>query len=115
MNDFLKQGSKQSSFCLYIIQQSNDNRKFNRGKLLNIGYRIAKQDGCNVFIFHDVDLLPSNDLLTTYTKIPIDSPIHIASVWNRYNENESYVGGIVSFTSEQVLPITLVLDTQMTN
>ena len=31
-------------FHIYIIEQShNDGRKFNRGKLLNIGYNIAKK------------------------------------------------------------------------
>ena len=30
-------------FCIYIIEQSNDNRKFNRGKLLNIGFDYAIQ------------------------------------------------------------------------
>ena len=109
------------TYEIYIIQQSNDNRKFNRGKLLNIGYDIAKKKGCNLFIFHDVDLLPSNELLKYYyytdpnllkattiddtdavasTVDSIRSPLHIARVWNRYNSNKSYFGGIVLFTAK---------------
>lgn len=46
-------------YKVYVIEQSNDNRKFNRGKLLNIGFKIACKEGCRAFIFHDVDLIPS--------------------------------------------------------
>lgn len=91
----------QHEYKIYIIEQSVDNRKFNRGKLLNIGYDIAQKEGFNLFIFHDVDLLPSDDLLEYYTALPHTGPCHIARVWNRYNNNEKYFGGIVAFTKEQ--------------
>jgi hypothetical protein len=32
------------SFKIFIIEQSNDRRKFNRGKLLNIGFKITEDD-----------------------------------------------------------------------
>ena len=85
-----------------IIEQSNDDRKFNRGKLLNIGFDLSKKEipQPNVFIFHDVDLIPSMDLLNDYFTIPSVNPIHIARVWNRYNNNPRYFGGIVSFSQE---------------
>lgn len=54
-----------------------------------------------MFIFHDVDLIPSKELLTNYTSVPTAGPCHIASVWNRYNNNDKYFGGIVSFTRSQ--------------
>lgn len=89
-------------FRIYIIEQSDDKRKFNRGKLLNIGYDIAKKDGCEVFIFHDVDLLPSAELIKYYITKPNDNhPVHIARVWNRYSNNDKYFGGIVAFSKEQ--------------
>lgn len=46
-----------SSFHIFVIEQSLDQRKFNRGKLLNAGFDMARND-YDVFIFHDVDLLP---------------------------------------------------------
>lgn len=49
----------ESSYRIYVIEQSNDERKFNRGKLLNIGFQIACSEGCKALIFHDVDLIPS--------------------------------------------------------
>lgn len=40
-----------------MVEQTADGRKFNRGKLLNAGFDMARDD-YDVFIFHDVDLLP---------------------------------------------------------
>ena len=85
---------------IYVIQQSDDNRKFNRGALLNIGFRDAEKDGCNIFIFHDVDLLPSEELKEYYINPPESKPVHIAGVWDRYNKNTDYFGGIVVFNED---------------
>ena len=92
--------SSGKTFKVYIIEQSADGRKFNRGKLLNIGFDIAKKEGAEIFIFHDVDLLPSIELLPYYTT-PSSNPVHIARVWNRYNGNNKYFGGIVNFSRSQ--------------
>ena len=85
MSRFLQGSNK--AFRIYIIEQSDDGRKFNRGKLLNIGFDLAKKDGCKVFVFHDVDLIPSSpSLLPFYTNSPpTEGPVHIARVWDRYN------------------------------
>lgn len=93
------------NFKIFIIEQSNDGRKFNRGKLLNIGFDIAVKNRCEIFIFHDVDLLPSPELLDFYTRLPSSNPIHIARVWPRYSTNHKYFGGIVSFNEEQFVRI----------
>jgi predicted glycosyltransferase involved in capsule biosynthesis len=82
------------TFEIYIIQQSNDNRKFNRGKLLNIGYDIARRNDCNLFVFHDVDLLPSEELLkyyyyTQHVSVPDPQLIHTISTINNNNSNTS--------------------------
>lgn len=91
-----------NDFHIYIIEQSDDNRKFNRGKLLNIGFDCAQKEGCEIFIFHDVDLIPSPDLLAAYTTLPaVSGPVHIARVWDRYSVNQAYFGGIVAFSAAQ--------------
>lgn len=46
-----------SAFHIFVVEQARDGRKFNRGKLLNAGFDITRGD-FDVFIFHDVDLLP---------------------------------------------------------
>jgi len=95
-----------ANFNIIIVEQSRDDRKFNRGKLLNIGFEIARKEfHSNIFIFHDVDLLPSKDLAEEYFRIPTDNPIHIARVWSRYNKNPKYFGGIVSFSEEMFVRI----------
>ena len=91
MNNYLKD----YSYNIFVIEQSQDGRKFNRGKLLNIGYLLA--DAYTHFIFHDVDLIPSLSLRKYYTNRSIQ-PVHLASVWSRYNANPSYFGGVVSFS-----------------
>ena len=98
MIEFLGQNKKISYFHIYIIEQSDDNRKFNRGKLLNIGYKIAEEEhNYDSYIFHDVDLLPHGKISKYYSMKP-SSPIHIASGWKRYGSNPKYFGGIVAFS-----------------
>ena len=96
---FAKVGNKVTCHHVYIIEQSDDGRKFNRGKLLNIGFDLARKSGRNhdVFIFHDVDLLPDGNLGDWYAQFP-KQPLHIARVWDRYSNNPKYFGGVVSFS-----------------
>ncbi|KAL9191383.1 hypothetical protein ACHAXT_001089 [Thalassiosira profunda] len=103
----LADAHKIGDYHIYIIEQSDDNRKFNRGKLLNIGFDFALKRSekhpprHNVFVFHDVDLLPQPDLGEWYARYP-KQPTHIARVWDRYSNNEKYFGGIVSFSEEDM-------------
>lgn len=97
---YSKSNNSEVNFHIFIIEQNPlDNLKFNRGKLLNVGFDFAKRLGYNMVIFHDIDLIPSSDLLQHYTTIPeFDKPVHIARVWDRYNKNKKYFGGIVAFS-----------------
>lgn len=64
MEGFLrKHCGREVEFRVYVVEQSaDDGLKFNRGKLLNIGFDLARAEGCSSFVFHDVDLLPSDEL-----------------------------------------------------
>lgn len=110
MKSFLAElvtSNKIQDFHIYIIEQSNDQRKFNRGKLLNIGFDFALKRSekhpprHTIFIFHDVDLLPQANLRNWYATFPT-KPIHIARVWDRYSNNTKYFGGIVSFSESDM-------------
>ncbi|CAM9990365.1 unnamed protein product, partial [Discosporangium mesarthrocarpum] len=94
MESFLEK--QHVSFHIFIMEQSVDGRKFNRGKLLNAGFDLARRSGCEVFVFHDVDLLPSHNLGRWYSTVP-QQPVHIARVWRRYSNNPKYFGGVVAF------------------
>lgn len=80
-------------FVVLVVQQSDDGRAFNRGALLNVGFREAQSyaEGLNTMlasvIFHDVDLLPSPGLLQWYLAPPTaGKPTHLAapSTWGKY-------------------------------
>lgn len=103
----LVDAGKIADYHVYIIEQSDDGRKFNRGKLLNIGFDFALKRSekhpprHDVFIFHDVDLLPQPDVADAYARYP-ERPLHIARVWDRYANNPKYFGGVVSFSEDDM-------------
>lgn len=99
MKTFIFKGAP-DNYRIYVIEQSVDERLFNRGALLNAGYTIASADrDYNAYIFHDVDLLPSQELAPFYTRAPpAGTAFHIAGVWKRYC-GATFFGGAVSFTS----------------
>lgn len=67
INNYLK--SKNIDFELIIVEQ-DDAKLFNRGKLLNIGFKQAKKLKCDYVVFHDVDMLPIN-VDYSYSDIPL--------------------------------------------
>jgi len=91
-------------WIVLIIEQSQDGEKFNRGALLNIGARIAKQNGIPYVIFHDVDLIPLKVLVPYYTAIPT-KPIHIAKVWTSKYDSPDFLGGVLSITVDDIQKI----------
>ena len=98
--DYMKDYLDGHDYKIFLTEQTDDNRKFNRGQLLNIGFERASKEGYTNFVFHDVDLLPSIELREYYTNVPIDRPVHIAAVWDRYGSNPKYFGGITAFNEE---------------
>ena len=89
---------KDFTYKIFVIEQSKDNRKFNRGQLLNLGQKIAEKQGFNNLAFHDVDLTPSDDLLPYYF-YKSKNPIHPGSIWDKYTFNE-FFGGVTIFNNE---------------
>lgn len=54
--DYLDSNSYEN-YVIIIVEQ-DDAKLFNRGMLLNIGFKEAKEHGCDYVVFHDVDMLP---------------------------------------------------------
>jgi hypothetical protein len=54
--------------------EQDDEKSFNRGKLLNIGTIYAKKLGCDYVVFHDLDMLPE-EVDYSYS----DVPLHLAT------------------------------------
>jgi predicted glycosyltransferase involved in capsule biosynthesis len=78
-----------------VIEQA-DNRPFNRGKLLNIGFAIAREtmDYC---IFHDVDMIPIDPACYRYNP---DAVTHLAGCCTQFGMKmpyPEYLGGVTMF------------------
>lgn len=84
---------------ILVIEQSDYDNKFNRGKLLNIGIKLLKN--IEYIIFHDVDLIPDKSLLEYYSTYP-SNPIHIARVWKEKYTYYSFFGGITSVSKKNI-------------
>ncbi len=89
--------SKNIDFEIIIVEQ-DDAKLFNRGMLLNIGFKYAKDMGCDYVVFHDVDMLPV-DVDYSYS----DVPLHLSTNFE-YEEGEKertifdeYFGGVTLF------------------
>lgn len=92
---------QQLDYAIYVIHQAGD-VKFNRAKLLNIGYLEAlKEEDWDCFIFHDVDLVPENDF-NTY--ICDSEPKHLVVGRNATGYKlwyKGYFGGVTALTRKQ--------------
>uniref|UniRef100_A0A8C3X7I7 Beta-1,4-galactosyltransferase n=1 Tax=Catagonus wagneri TaxID=51154 RepID=A0A8C3X7I7_9CETA len=96
---------QQLDYGIYIIHQAG-NKKFNRAKLLNVGYLEAlKDENWDCFIFHDVDLVPENDWNIYRCE---DQPRHLVVGRNstgyrlRYS---GYFGGVTALSREQFFKV----------
>ena len=97
MEKFLS--DKELDFKIFIVEQGND-RPFNRGWLINVGYDISSQQGFDYFCFHDVDMLPEDD---TCDYSWVDKPTHLASRLSKFNYRlvyPEYFSGVTLFNRE---------------
>lgn len=81
---------------IFLIEQTDD-KPFNRGKLLNIGYDITKP-AYDYFCFHDIDMIP---MLADYS-YP-DSPTLLATHASQFGFKmpfPEYFGGVIMFNKE---------------
>ncbi|XP_012584944.1 PREDICTED: beta-1,4-galactosyltransferase 4 isoform X2 [Condylura cristata] len=92
---------QQLDYGIYVIHQAGS-KKFNRAKLLNVGYLEAlKDENWDCFIFHDVDLVPENDFNLYKCE---SQPKHLVVGRNstgyrlRYS---GYFGGVTALSREQ--------------
>lgn len=88
------------SYELIIVEQG-DEKPFNRGKLLNIGYTFAKKLKCDYIVFHDVDMIPI-DVDYSYSTTPIHLATNFISEDPKINKKifDEYFGGVTIFPIE---------------
>ncbi|XP_064409544.1 beta-1,4-galactosyltransferase 1-like [Latimeria chalumnae] len=92
---------QQLDYTVYIINQYGD-QTFNRGKLLNTGYKEAlKERDYDCFIFSDVDVVPMDDrkIYRCY-----DQPRHLGAYSDKHDFKVFYsthFGGVNALSKEQ--------------
>jgi hypothetical protein len=84
-----------------IIVEQDDAKLFNRGMLLNIGYRYAKKLRCDYLVFHDIDMLPI-DVDYSFSEYPIHLATDIIPDDDEPTRKlfDSYFGGVTMFPIE---------------
>ncbi|CAN8004029.1 unnamed protein product [Ixodes hexagonus] len=84
----------------FLIVNQVDRLRFNRGSLINVGFRIAEPD-CDYLVMHDVDLLPLNRALS-YAYPTDGGPMHLAApnLHPRYHY-PTFVGGILLMSNSR--------------
>tara|TARA_R110000796_G_scaffold133553_2_gene249169 strand:+ start:1668 stop:3194 length:1527 start_codon:yes stop_codon:yes gene_type:complete len=100
-NHLISQGIE--DYRIVFVEQTHKKR-FNRGKLINIGFDIEK-DNFNVFSFHDVDMLPIDD--SCQYACGDKNPIHLSNIVGQFSGkyNPRYFGGVCVFKKQQFLDI----------
>lgn len=81
-----------------IVVNQEDIKKFNRGKLLNIGFLEAEKRGCDYVIFHDVDLIPGKGHYQ-YSDIPLQLANKFRPAIGGFTRTiqRNYFGGVTLF------------------
>lgn len=92
----IKEYLRDYDYELIIVEQADD-LPFNRGKLLNIGFKTAIRKQCDYVVFHDVDMLP-RDVDYSYSEVPL----HLATnfVNSKRELFKTYFGGVTMFPTE---------------
>jgi hypothetical protein len=86
----------------FYVGHQVDDKLFNRGAMKNIAAQYAFNDGCDYIAWHDVDMIPDENVDYSY---PENNPIHIATQLSKYDYSinyDQYFGGVILFTKEQV-------------
>jgi hypothetical protein len=86
----------------FYVGHQVDEKLFNRGAMKNIAAQYAFNDGCDYIAWHDVDMVPDENVDYSY---PENNPIHIATQLSKYDYGmnyDQYFGGVILFTKEQV-------------
>ena len=89
-NSVIKLKKKIPDLEVLIIEQSKDNRLFNRGKILNVGFKYYDNDEYN-YITQDVDTNPTEYTMNFYKYNCGNGIISI------YSSHNSSLGGIIKF------------------
>lgn len=92
MTDFMDKTKLE--YKIFIIKQKNQSHALNLGKLYNSGFEIAENENFDKFIFHDINILPNDDMIPYYIRNS-KSPIHLGYHANISTYDIFYLGSIM--------------------
>ncbi|XP_003766757.1 beta-1,4-galactosyltransferase 3-like [Sarcophilus harrisii] len=96
---------QQIHYTIYVVHQI-DNNTFNRGKLLNVGFKEAmKENNWQCIYFHDVDLIPEDDRNVYGCSV---LPMHSAVAIDKFQYKlpyQTYFGGVTALRPTHYLKI----------
>jgi hypothetical protein len=84
-----------------LIIEQHDDKKFNRGALLNIGSKYAEKMGAQYVIYHDVDLIPLAPLVPYYEAFP-EQPMHIGTAYKGKYGGPGFIGQVLSMSMKDI-------------
>jgi hypothetical protein len=92
---------KEIPFELIIVNQ-DDARQFNRGMILNIGFKCARMLRCDYVVFHDVDLIPI-DVDYSYSEYPVHLATKVIDADTKKIKisADQYFGGVTLFPIDE--------------
>jgi hypothetical protein len=95
MNRYLK--NLDIPYEIIIVHQDNA-KLFNRGMLLNIGFKYAEKLKCDYVVFHDVDMLPLH-VDYSYSDVPLHLATNFSEIKNVKPKEtfDEYFGGVTLF------------------
>jgi hypothetical protein len=86
MLDVIDQCQDADDVFIQIVEQSNDGRRFNLGKMINVGFDLCSNNSVNddwVYMFHPVDLFPKQGILPYKQGMEFVLKNHVSVI--RYN------------------------------
>lgn len=110
LREFLDQVAARVPCSRVVVAEQCDERRFNRGKLFNAAVRHGLGAGwlaeADTVCLHDVDMVPSAELLAAYT--PSLAPgvaRHIGCTARHRSLGNAYLGGILMITAADYLRV----------
>jgi len=99
---FLKKFNKLKLGLKIVVVEQFDDKLFNRGKLLNLGFKF--NEDCDYFIFHDIDMIPFKNIDYSYSS----EICHMARKVEQFNYKmlyETYFGGVTLFPKNKFMQL----------
>nr|XP_002125920.1 beta-1,4-galactosyltransferase 1 [Ciona intestinalis] len=98
---------RQRTCYTIIVVEQDDDKTFNKGKMMNSGFLYANSIGdFDCYIFHDVDMIAENDRNIYQCKEK--KVAHLVWQMDKYDYEipyYDYIGGVLAFTKEQFITV----------